>query len=70
MIFSVLFNSFLHETGQGGKHVNGRIDLFVVELTIDEDLSFCDVAGQIGDRVSDVVVLNRGRGTGIDKMGI
>src|SRR5436305_10696 len=46
----------LHETGEGGEHVDGRVDAFVVELAVDEDLAFGDVTCQIGNRVCDVVV--------------
>ena len=70
MIFSILFDSFLHETGEGGEDVDGRIDLLVVELSIDEDLSFSDVSGQIGNGMGDVVVLNKACFTGMDRMGI
>ena len=57
MVSSVLLNSFLHESGKRGQDVNGRVDLFVVELSVNEDLSFSDVASQIWDRVSDIVIL-------------
>ena len=70
VIFSVLLDSLLHEPGERRKHVDGRIDLFVVQLTIDEDLSFCDVSSQIWNRMRDVVVLSYGWLTGMDKMGI
>lgn len=58
VISSVLLNSFLHETRKGRKHVDGRVDLLVVELSVDEDLSFGDVAGKIGDGMGNVVILN------------
>lgn len=70
MILSVLFNGLLHETGKRGQDVDGWIDLFVVELPIDEDLPFCDVSSQIGNGVSDVVVLNETSCTGIERIGI
>ncbi len=57
VIFSVLLNSFLHQTGERRKHVNGRINLLVVELPVDKDLSFSDVACKIGNGMSDIVVL-------------
>jgi hypothetical protein len=44
----------LHETRQGRQHVDGRIDLPVVELTIDENLALRDVAGEIRNRVCDI----------------
>ena len=49
----------LHETGQRGKYVDGREDLPVVHLTVDVDLPLGDVAGQVRDGVSDVVVWHR-----------
>ena len=70
MIFSILFDGLLHETGQGGQHVDGRVDLFVVQLSVDEDLSFGDVACQIGNGMGDVIVLVRDMLTGMDRMGI
>ena len=70
MILSILFNSFLHETRKGRKYVNWRIDLFVVKLTINEDLSFSNVTSQIGNRMGDIVILNYLSLTGIDKIGI
>ena len=45
-----------HEPGQRGEDVDGRVDAFVVELAVDEDLAFGDVAGEIGDGVGDVCV--------------
>lgn len=46
----------LHQTGQRRQHVDGRVDLAIVQLSVDVDLSLGDVASQIGNRVSDVVV--------------
>lgn len=70
MIFSVLLDGLLHETGEGGQDVDGRVNLLVVQLPVDEDLSFRDVASQIRDGMGDVVVLHRVKSTGIDRMGI
>jgi len=56
VILSILLNSLLHESGKGRQHVDGRIDLLVVELSVDEDLSLSDVAGQIGNGMGDIVV--------------
>lgn len=57
MIFSVFLDGLLHEPGERRKHVDGRIDLFVVELPVDEDLALGDVAGEIWNGMSDIVVL-------------
>ena len=57
MILSILLNSLLHESGKGRQDVDGRVDLLVVELSVDEDLSLGDVAGQIGNWMGDIVVL-------------
>ena len=70
MILTILLNGFLHETGEGGQHVDGRVDLLVVQLSIDEDLSFSDVASEIGNGMRDVVVLSGSRLTGMERMGI
>lgn len=64
MVGSVLFDGFLHETGKGGEDVDGRVDLLVVELSVNEDLSLCDVSGKVGDGVGDVVVLRSSDGYG------
>lgn len=64
MIFSGKFfagvvidtNSGLHETRQGGEHVDWWVDLSVVDGAINEDLAFSDVAGEIGDGMGDIIV--------------
>jgi hypothetical protein len=50
-------NGRLHETGQGGKYVDGWVDAFVVQLAIDENLALGDVACQVGNRMGDVCIL-------------
>ena len=49
-----LANSRLHQSRQGGKNIDGRIDLTIVELPVNVDLSFGDIASQIRNRMSDV----------------
>ena len=44
----------LHETGERGQDVDGRVDTLVVELTVDKDLALGNVASQIGDGVGDI----------------
>ncbi len=44
--------------------------MFVVELPIDENLSLCDVASEIGDGMRDVIVLSGVEVTGMERMGI
>jgi len=44
----------LHETGKGREDVDRWVDTFVVELTVDEDLAFSDVACEIGNGVGNV----------------
>lgn len=46
----------LHETRQRRQHVDRRVDLPVVKLTIDVDLALSDVSRQIGNRMGYVVV--------------
>ena len=70
MIFSVLFNGLLHQPGEGGEHVDGRVDLLVVKLPVNENLSLSDVTSQVRNGMSDVIILNMVRLTGMDKMGI
>lgn len=70
MVLSILFDGLLHEAGEGGEDVDGRVDLFVVELSVDEDLSLSDVSGEVGNGVGYIVVLAKLACTGIDRMGI
>lgn len=44
----------LHESGEGRQHVDGRVDLTVVQLTLNVDLSLSDVASEIRDGMSDI----------------
>lgn len=37
-------NSRLHKTRKRGKHIDGRVDAFVVQLSINKYLTFSDVA--------------------------
>jgi hypothetical protein len=57
VVFSVFFNGFLHQSGQRWQDVDWWVNLFIVQLSIDEDLSFCDVASQIGNWMGDIIVL-------------
>lgn len=56
MIFpgQFLTDSALHETRQGRQDIDGRVDLSVVQLTVDEDLSLCDVTRKIRNGMRDV----------------
>ena len=49
-------DSRLHQSGEGRKHVDWRVDLSVVKVSVDEDLSFGDITGQIWDRMGDIIV--------------
>lgn len=69
-------NSVLHETGQGGQHVNWRIDVLLVHVLIDIDLTLGNVASEIGDGMSDIIVghgedrnLSDGTTSAIDSTG-
>jgi hypothetical protein len=70
MIFSILFNGFLHKTRKRGKDVDRRIDLLVMERSINKNLTFCDIASKIWNGMCDIVILNILKITGIDKIGI
>jgi len=49
-----LANGGLHETGEGRKDVDRWVDTTVVEGTVDEDLTFRNVASKIRNRVRNV----------------
>uniref|UniRef100_A0A182QVN8 Uncharacterized protein n=1 Tax=Anopheles farauti TaxID=69004 RepID=A0A182QVN8_9DIPT len=46
----------LHQTRQRRQHVHRRVDLTIVQLTVDVDLTLGNVTGQIGNRMGDIVV--------------
>ena len=70
MVLSILFNSLLHETRQGRQNVDGRVDLFIVKLPVNENLTLSDIASQVRDGMGDIVVLHQTNSTGIDRIGI
>lgn len=49
-------NGGLHQSRKRGKHVDGRVDLSVVELSVNKDLALCDVPGKVGNWVSDIII--------------
>jgi len=49
-------NSGLHQTGERRKYINWRVDLSVVEITVNEDLSFSNVTSKIWDGMGDIIV--------------
>ena len=49
-----LANGGLHETTEGRQNVDWRVDLTIVELSVDVDLPFCDVSRQIRDGMGDI----------------
>ena len=51
-----LADAVLHQAGQRGQDVDGGIDTGLVHIPVQHNLSLGDVAGQVGDGVSDVVV--------------
>ena len=51
-----LTDGTLHQTRKRRKHIDRRIDLTVVELTINENLTLRDVPGKIGDGMGDICV--------------
>mmetsp|Transcript_7110 Transcript_7110/g.17954 ORF Transcript_7110/g.17954 Transcript_7110/m.17954 type:complete len:561 (+) Transcript_7110:182-1864(+) len=51
-----LADAGLHQAAEGRQHVDGRVDLPVVQRPVHEDLAFGDVAREVRDGVSDVVV--------------
>ena len=49
-----LADSALHESRQRRQHVDWRVDLTIVQLPIDVDLTLSDVARQIRNGMSDI----------------
>jgi len=49
-------NSVLHQTGERWQDVNWWIDISLVHLSIDVDLTLSDISGKIWDWMSDIVV--------------
>lgn len=47
-------NSRLHQTTEGWQYIYWWVNLSVVKLTVNIDLSLCDVARQIRDGMSDI----------------
>lgn len=45
-----------HKTRQRGKHVDGWVDVLVVQLTLNVNLALCNVASKIGDGMCDIIV--------------
>ena len=58
MVFSgiSLTDTILHQTGQRRQYVDRWIDRLSVKLSIQNDLTFGDIPGQVRDRVGDIVV--------------
>ena len=49
-------NGRFHESGEGWEHVDGRIDLSVVQVSVNKDLSLGDIPSEIGDGMSDIII--------------
>src|SRR5256712_4551588 len=49
----------VHESGQGRQRVDRRIDAFSVEVAVQRDLAFRDVASQVGNRMGPIGIGNR-----------
>ena len=58
MVFSgVAFtDAVLHQTGQGGQHVDRWINSLTVKLAVQYNLAFGNISGQVGDWMGDIVV--------------
>ena len=50
----LLADGALHQPRERRQDVDGRVYLPVVQLSVDEDLAFGDVARQVRDRVGDI----------------
>lgn len=51
---TALTNGRLHETREGRKDVDRRAHTLVFQLTVNEDLTLCNVTSQVGNGVSDI----------------
>lgn len=51
-----LTNGGFHESGQGWEHIDGWIDLPVVQVSINEDLTFGNITGKIRNWMGDIIV--------------
>lgn len=51
-----LANGRLHESTQRWQHVDGGIDLSVVQVSVNENLTLCDIACQIGNGMGDIII--------------
>ena len=49
-------DAILHQTRQRRQHAHRWVNAACVKITIQHDLTLCDIARQIGDRVGDIVV--------------
>ena len=58
MIFSCVTctDTVLHQTGQRRQYVDRRVDCLSVQLTIQYDLTFGDVTGQVRNRVCNIII--------------
>src|SRR5207244_7012586 len=56
---AALADAVVHEARQAGKRVDGWVDAQAVEGPAQDQLPFGDVAGEVRDRVRDVVVRHR-----------
>ena len=50
----LLADGALHQTTETGQDVDGRVDLSVVQLAIDEDLALRDVASKVRNGMRDI----------------
>ena len=67
-----LADGTLHQTGQGGEDVDWGVDASLVHVSIDVYLTLGDIAGEIWDWMSDIVVghcKNRNLGDGTNLVG-
>lgn len=49
-------NSRFHETRKGRQDIDRRIDLSIVQLTVNIYLTLSNITGQVGNRMGNVVV--------------
>ena len=49
-------DTVFHQTGQGRKNADRRVDRLSVKIPVKYDLSFGDITGQVRDRMGNVII--------------
>jgi len=49
-------NSTLHQSGKRWQHINWWVNTSLVHVSIDVDLTFCNITCQVWDRMCDIII--------------